>query len=659
MLTGEGDRGVDLIAGKRGAADYLVKAELRAALLERSIRYAVERGRTIKALRDANELRSLHLAKNAFLTNMSHEMRTPMNAILGMADMLRESPLNGQQIKCLAVLGRAGSRLLVLINDVLDLARIGSGQFELQRGVFELREIVDQALESIADSARSKGLEVLVRLAPGLPPWLLGDLNRLRQILSNLLANAVKFTSSGEIVLTAHHPKSGSPGQIEFAVSDTGIGFPPDKFATIFDDFGQADASSTRKFGGVGVGLGICRRLVDAMGGTLTATSTEGQGSTFLFSVQFDAAPAPGAKASVAPSEWRADRVLLIDDDAASSVMLVGSLEAWGLESTTFQSGKEALAGLREGLGAHERYALAVIANSEISGIKASQTAAEIERIAPDLPVVTLVSNTQARAHFLRLVDEALGKGAPAEADQREKEPIKPARILLVDDSPDNQWLVQVYLQDGPYRLTFEENGKAAVERFAKADFDLILMDIQMPVMNGITAIRAIRMLEKERGTPLIPILALTANTAFEDMQRSMDAGASAHFAKPISKSVLLGAVEKYLQPKALPVVAPKSLAPTRIEMPPDIEKLVPAYLERRREEVAEMLRFLTQSDFARLAQLGHDLKGSGGSYGFPELTRLGAVLEESAKRKDPAALGLETTELHNYLERVQLIAAP
>jgi signal transduction histidine kinase len=572
LLTGAGDRALDLIATKAGAADYLVKGELTAALLERSIRYAVERGRTLKALRDASQLaQSLNLAKNAFLAAMSHEIRTPMNAILGMADMLWESPLNPEQMQYVEVFRRAGSGLLLLINDILDLSKIEAGNLELERIGFDLEEVMDSAIELTAVKARAKNIVLLSHLSPGVATSLVGDPTRLRQVLINLLGNAVKFTDSGEVVLTARNHESGKSGQIEFAVSDTGIGIPSDKLDTIFDDFTQADASTTRKYGGTGLGLGISRRLVEAMGGRLTATSSAGQGSTFRFNARFDPAPGNSPKVRVALGDLHGKRVLLIDHNATNCLILRETLQAWGLESDAFQLPAEALACLPEAMAGEHPYSLVVL-DSCMPGMDGFETVFEVRRIAGGLPIVMLASTARpgdtarrlearlsgyavkpvARAHLLRLVCDALETRETPEPhpagilDRQKEKPVKPARILLAEDSPDNRLLIQVYLKGSPYQLTLEENGKAAVDRFAASDFDLILMDVQMPVMDGLAATRAIRELERERGAPSTPIIALTASASSQDIESSGNAGCNAHLSKPISKLQLLSAVEKY-----------------------------------------------------------------------------------------------------------------
>jgi signal transduction histidine kinase/AmiR/NasT family two-component response regulator/HPt (histidine-containing phosphotransfer) domain-containing protein len=538
LMTSDGgpDRNAYLTAAKAGAVDYLVKGELTAALLERSIRYAVERRRAQNAIRDASQSQALNQAKTAFLASMSHEMRTPMNSILGMADTLWESPLSREQMNYVETLRRHGAGLLNLINDILDLSNIESGTLQLQHVPFDLEEVVDQVIDFAAVKARKKGLVLLSHFEAGIPTSLWGDPARLKQILTNLVGNAIKFTDSGEVLLTVKNGVSGKPFEIDFAIADTGIGIPADKMEVIFHKFTQADTSSTRAHGGAGIGLSICRGLVEAMGGTLTATSLPDRGSTLQFSVAFDPAPKDGT-AAAAPEE---------------SV---------------------------------------------------------------------------------------------------------PLRVLIVDDSPDNRWLIQVYLKGKKYQLTMEEDGQAAVKRFETQEFDLILMDIQMPVMDGLTATRTIRGIERARESAPVPILAVTANGSLQDMEKSADAGCNAHLVKPLSKLELNNAIDEYVRKKkSADSAQPEFGERIRIEVPPGLAEIVPPYLTRRRKEVPEMYDLLAKSDFDSLARLGHNLKGTGGGYGFLELTSLGAWLEQSAKQNDAEVLRKRITDLHAYLDRVQLV---
>jgi CheY-like chemotaxis protein/HPt (histidine-containing phosphotransfer) domain-containing protein len=579
------------------------------------------------------------------------------------------------------VFRRAGASLLVLINDILDLSKIEAGHLDLESVEFDLEEVLNQAMDLVSVKARAKGILLLSRLAPGLATALIGDPARLKQILINLLGNAVKFTESGEIVLAVQNKESRKSGEIEFAVSDTGIGISPEKLETIFDDFSQADTSTTRKYGGTGLGLGISRRIVEAMGGRLTATSSAGNGSTFRFTAQFDPAPETARKVRPAPGDLHGKRVLLIDENATSGLILRETLQAWGLKSEMCRTPVEALARLPEEMAGERAYSLVIIDDCT-PGMAGFEAAAKIRRIAAGLPIVMLTTDAKpeevnrsgkaglfgyavkpvARAQLLRLVCDAMAvrenpeRHAVEGVNSKEKEPVKPARLLVAEDSPDNRLLVRAYLKGSPYQLTFEEDGKAAVDRLATSDFDLILMDVRMPVMDGLAATRAIRAIERERGTIPIPIIALTANASLEDMQRSHSAGCNAHLSKPISKLELLGAIEKYRRPVS-PVEAPQSGSrdPIRIAMPPELEDIVPGYLASRRKEVSEMTELLAASDFEGLSVLSHNLKGTARGYGFPDLVQMGAALEHSANQMDRGTLSTQITDLGNYLQRVEL----
>ena len=494
LMTGQADHDVDVEGMKAGAMDYLVKGRIDSALLERSIRYAVERQRAEEALRDANEnlekrvrertcklqAANEHLraeimerrraeealtqardaaieasrVKSEFLANMSHEIRTPMNVILGMADLLSEAPLAQEPREHVRIFKGAGETLLTLINDILDLSKVEAGQVDIEETDFDLGEIVDGVVEFLAPRAGEKGLELRCDVSPKVPTALVGDPLRLRQVLTNLVSNAVKFTEAGEVVLYLENaPEAHEPGCILFRVSDTGIGISQDKLESIFDSFTQVDSSTTREYGGTGLGLAISTQLVELMGGHIWVESRAGEGSTFYFTARFgrqadDPRPIPPGSAD--------------DDDSGSAIL-----------------------------------------NKGVTGPNASR----------DLD------------------------GVLAPQDQRA------LRILLVEDFADNRMLVQTYLKETPYHIDIAENGEIAVEKYMSGQYDLVLMDMQMPVMDGYTATERIRKREEENGVRPTPIIALTANALKEDAQRSLDAGCTAHLTKPIKKTPLLQAI--------------------------------------------------------------------------------------------------------------------
>ncbi len=441
----------------------LFLAEVTATLIETEsgplvqsiIRDATERRRMTTELEQARDrAEAANLAKSEFLARMSHEIRTPMNAIIGMTELLGETELTGEQRNFVNVLGKSGESLLLLINDVLDLSRIEAGRVDLESIPFEAGDVLTGIWKLMGVEAKRKELAFDLKLGADTAHTILGDPHRLRQVLANLVSNAIKFTNEGRVALELRRaedqPNSESAAAteiaLEFVVSDTGIGIPPERRQTIFESFSQVDSSITRRYGGSGLGLAIAHHLVNMMGGQLAVSDNPDGGTVFAFTLRLPAArqspsrPAPGQAAK----------------RAASAARLPG-------ETPLAETGQ-----------------------------------------------------------------------APA------------LRILLVDDAEENRLLVQAFLKKHPYEIDVAENGQAAVDRFRAQRYDLVLMDMQMPVMDGLTATREIRRYETEQGRTPTPILALTAYALAKEKERSLAAGCTAHLSKPIKKATLLEAIAQH-----------------------------------------------------------------------------------------------------------------
>lgn len=510
-------------------------------------------------------------AKTEFLATMSHEIRTPMNAIIGMADLLWESSLTSEQKEYLGILRRSSTHLLELINDILDIAKVEAGRLKLEQAPFDLNEVLDKCAEALALRAQEKGLELVVSTAPDVPTDLVGDARALRQIIWNLLGNAIKFTERGEIRLrVSADPDGKQPGALLFTVSDTGIGIPPEKQAVIFDRFTQADSSTTRLYGGTGLGLAICKQLVELAGGRIWLDSHEGKGSTFSFTIQFSGASRPSQGSAPSSVDLAGARVLLamgrcgsrqtVEECFASQRAVVAQAE----DETT------AAAMIDEAARAGEPYDLLLLdltqRNLEITAkhldviTRCRDSGAKIIVVVPDVRSSIIagcyrlgLGGYVTRPVTKRKLDHVLQRAWNKKPDREPPEGASPAAgragvaILMAEDSPDNQRLIQSYLKGTGYRLDVVDNGRAAYELCQRTQYDVVLMDIQMPVMDGLKATAMIREWERKSSGPPVPIIALTAHALKEEIQKSLSVGCSAHLTKPLKKSTLLAEIRKHL----------------------------------------------------------------------------------------------------------------
>ncbi|MCO5165379.1 MAG: response regulator [Planctomycetes bacterium] len=535
----------------------------------------VQRCRTADALRESKDAaEAANRAKSEFLANMSHEVRTPMNGIVGMTALALDTELTAEQREYLSLVRQSADALLVVINDVLDLSKVEAGKLELDEADFDVRDGLDGTLKALAVRSHVKGVELAYRVDPAVPARLHGDVGRLRQVLTNLVGNAIKFTERGEVVVEV--ALGGADGEhVELAVSvrDTGIGIPPEKLQAIFDPFTQADASTTRRFGGSGLGLSISQRLVRLMGGAIEVESAPGRGSLFRFTARLRRATAPVQEAAP-PASLRDLEVLVVDDNATNRRFLDEVLRLQGMHPTLAAGSVEAL-DLALRAEAEGRPYRAIVLDVQMPGMD-GYTLAERLRVLPghaSSAIVVLSSSDAmgeaARARALKIfarllkpcrpselvttLQRAVGASsathkkataAPAEAPRA---PRRALRVLLAEDNFVNQRIVVRFLEKRGHGVTVVGNGEAAVEAAASGGYDLVLMDCQMPVMDGWQATAAIRARERGGAADRLPIVALTAHALTGDAERCYAAGMDGYVSKPIAPEALEAAIERVL----------------------------------------------------------------------------------------------------------------
>ena len=652
-----------------------------------------ERKKVAEALRAAKEAaEAASRAKDAFLANMSHEIRTPLNAVIGMTELVLGTPLSAQQRDFLNTARESGEALLTVINDILDFSKIEAGKFALDCRAFDLRESLGDTLKAFAVRADRKGLELAFDVHVEVPYLVVGDCDRLRQVLVNLVGNALKFTEQGEVVLdVARETQSPDEVLLHFTLADTGIGIPEDKQTAIFEVFEQVDSTLKRRYGGTGLGLAIASRLVELMGGRIWVESALGRGSTFHFTARFGLAKEEAVASSRGePPSLQGLRALVVDDNATNRRILEEILSTWAMSATVVAEASAALNLMREAQAAGTPYRL-VLTDAHMPRIDGFTLAEQIKEDSELNSTVVMMLTSEDRpdavarceqlgiaayllkpikqSELLEAIKLALGIALPSKealAALTRPRRVGPLRILVAEDSPVNQKLASALLETQGHHVVVANNGQEALAALEAAKFDLVLMDVQMPEMDGLEATGAIRDQEKRTGAH-IPIIAMTAHALKGDRERCLEAGMDDYIAKPIHAQELFDLIEGKSNPSTESAPQPPMAPPAEmvVNWPEALQlvrgdrkllgELVKIALPEIPRLMAELRQSLADGDAMSVRLSAHTLKGSlrcfGSTAAFEQLLRLERMGREGNLAEAPSILAVLEGEIARIVQ--------